>query len=295
MNFKLFHRFFWYFIASNILITLSNAEKLQETEIYACMSKYLKSEDRRFKLKSNEVASETECESYLAEYRNGFYTEINKDLKSDEDLEENAECLIVQLKKLFLAETSMKKLIYENSKKMSRKKRKKALRAIDYSIEKKMETAVMLCTTEEVFGELFEVLYSNANETESNESEDKQEEDYCHRKYIVDRNFINTTVYNVTLNPGNIDTSDLKCEQIVEQSINETEDELKDEFVNGLERPSKQKRKCITKTIRTHQYFEHSVKVIIFGEIGLSEDNKLKERLNFVKQMKSLYESIINC
>jgi acyl-homoserine lactone acylase PvdQ len=280
------------------LLSVCYSEKVQETEVYACMSRYLRSEkmlDRRFRFKSNEIANETECETYLEEYRDGFYSEIVKELKNDEDFAENSDCLVVQLKKFHLAETSMKKVIYENSKKMSRRKRKKALRAIDYSIEKKMETAVMLCTTEEVFGELFEVLFSNANETESEESDDKPGEDYCHRKYIYDKNFINTTVYNVTLNPKNIDTSDLNCDEIVEHSIEEAEEELKDEFISGLERPSKRKGKCIAKTIRTHQFFEHSIKAIVLGEIGISDDQKNEERLIFVKEMKQLYESIMNC
>lgn len=262
------------------------------------MSNFLRSEkmlDRRFRFKTNEVSNETECETYLEDYRKGFYEEMVKELKMDDDLAENSDCLVENLKKLYLAETSMKKIIYENSRKMSRRKRKKALRAINYSIEKKMENAVMLCTTEEVFGELFDILYLNANETGSDESDDKQGEDYCHRKYIVDKNFINTSVYNVTLNPENIDTTELDCAEIVQNSIDEAEDELKDEFVNGMEKTSKRKGKCISKPIRTHQFFERSVRIIILGEIGLVVDQKIEERSIFIKEMKNLYAAIMNC
>lgn len=279
-------------------IGLVNTESLQESNVYACMSTYLRSEkmlDRRFRFRTNEITNETECETLLEDYRKGFYEEMSKELKADEDLAENAECIVENLKKLYLAETSMKNIIYENSKKMSRRKRKKALRAINYSIEKKMENAMMFCSSEEVFGELFDVLYMNANETGSEESSDKEGEDYCHRKYIVENNFINSTVYNVTLNPENIDITDLNCEEIVQQSIGEAEDEIKDEFVNGLERPTKRKEKCISKTIRTHQFFERSVRIIMLGEISLADDQKLAERSIFIKEMKDLYADIIKC
>lgn len=209
---------------------------------------------------------------------------------------ENADCLLEQLQKLFLAETSMKKIIYENSSRMSRRKRKKALRAINYAIEKKMETAVMLCTTEEVFGELFDALYSSANETESSEhDDDNQGEDYCHRKYVVEKNFINTTVYNVTLNPENINTSDLNCDEIIELSIEEVEDEFKSQFLTSIEWSSRRKGRCIGKTIRDHDFFERSMTVIVLGEIGISDEQKAAERSDFIKEMKDLYEAIMNC
>ena len=271
-------------------------ETAAETNVFLCMTNYLRNEklvDRRFGLKSLKGFNDTNCESYLEEFRFGFYTEIFNKLKNDEDLVENADCLLAQLKKLFLAEASMKRIIYENSKKMSRRKRKKALRVINYSIEKKMETAVMLCTTEEVFGELFDVLYSSAND--SDESDDKSGEDYCHRKYMVDKNFINTTVYNVTLNPEHIDTSKLNCDETVQSSIEESEDELKREFLNSLDHTSKRKGKCIGKTIRTHEFFENSLVVVMFGEIGIPSDEKAVERSLFIKKMKDLYEAIMNC
>jgi hypothetical protein len=283
---------------------MSHAEKAKsvvETEVYSCMASFLSSEkmlDHRFRFKSDAVLNETECASHLDDYRNGFYHEISNELRNDEDLVENADCLLSQLKKLFLAETSMKKIIYENSRKMSRRKRKKALRAINYAIEKKMETAVMLCTTEEVFGELFDVLYSSGNETESSENEndeDKQGEDYCHRKYIVEKNFINTTVYDVTLNPENINTSDLNCDEIIELSIEEAENELKSDFLSSLDRSSRRKGRCIGKTIRTHNFFEHSMRVIMLGEIGIPDHQRAEERSNFIREMKDLYEAIMNC
>jgi hypothetical protein len=266
------------------------------------MTGYLRSKnmlDNRFhsqRFKANHNINDTECNVHLEEFRTSFYNEIANELRNDEDLVENADCLLEQLEKLFLAETSMKKIIYENSSRMSRRKRKKALRAINYAIEKKMETAVMLCTTEEVFGELFDVLYTSTNETESSEhDDDKRDEDYCLRKYIVEKNVINTTVYNVTLNPENINTSDLNCDEIVELSIEESEDELKNDFLSSMDWSSRRKGRCLSKTIRSHDFFERSTRVVMLGEIGISDKQKAEERSEFIKEMKDLYEAIMNC
>lgn len=252
--------------------------------------------ERRFgRFKSNKTNTpESQCEAHLNEFRSMFYDELMKELKDDEDLSINADCLIQKSKEFHIAEISMKKLVYENTERMTKRKRKKAIKSIDYAIEKKMETAVKLCTSSEVFGELFDTLFdgSNDNETDSTESTG---EDYCLRKYIVDNNFINTTVYQVNLNPDNIDVSKLNCDEVVKQLREEHEEEINEEFKLEFKRPSKRVRRCLTKTFRTHNYFESTIRVFMLGEMNISDEQKTAERNSFIESMQNFYADILKC
>lgn len=271
-----------------------------EKERYICFADYLKSQnmlEKSFRYKSNKTYSEgTQCQSDLEEFRSVFYAEMETELKTDAELSEDVDCLIEQFKKLNLADYSLKKVIYELSKSMSQRKRKKAIKAIDFVLEKRTETAVKLCTFGKVFGGLFNETYASANETDSKEEGvNKTQEDYCMRKYIVDKGFINTTTYNINLNPDKVDILELNCDEIIEKAIDEAVNELKEEFESELEQPSKRAVKCITKTIRTENFFEMNLKVVVLGELGISEESQAEERSQFIEAMKMLFENILKC
>jgi len=246
---------------------------------------------------STATSVDTICDTALEGFRESFYNTMTEELKDDKDMEESAECMIAKLKELNIADISMKRFVIEKTKKMSKRKRKKALRGIDHVIEKKMEIAVAHCTNDEVFGKLFDYLYEAANETTDSSEEDENSpvEDYCTRKYIIDNNFINTTVFKVNINPNNTDISKVNCDQVVLDAIEESEGEFKQEYANALEKPSKKKTKCIGKTVRLNQFFENTVVVILYGEIGIPEDIKAAEKTNFVGKMKRMSEDISKC
>jgi len=282
-------------------VVLCNCDEEAEIESYKCFENYLhfnkmmeRGIRRQFPGKFKAINATDGCDVHLKNFRDKYYEEAARAIKADEDLSENVDCLIEQMRKFHVAEVSMKLLVYKHSKKLSKRKQKKALRAIDFAIEKKMETAVKLCTTQEEFGKLFDELYSSANQTDDGE-EDSPQEDYCMRKYMVDKNFINSTVYKVNLNPLNIDVSGIDCDEIIENSIQESVDELKHEFDDVVKRPSKRTTKCITKTIRSFNFFEANVKVVVLGEVGITDENKIKEKAIYIESMKALYENILKC
>lgn len=249
---------------------------------------------KRFRgFKAQNGNTDVECTNQIEIFQNTFYVELANELKKDADLEPNVDCLVSQLKDAKFAEFEMKKLVLTSSKKMSKRKRKKALKAIDYSLEKSMENALKLCTSVEAFGELFDELYSykNDNETES----EQYQEDYCLRVYIVENNFINTTVYNINVNPHNISVSELNCNELVKSSKDEVEEEFREEFVGEWNRPSKRVIKCIKKSILTGNFFENTLRVVMLGEIKIDDDLKTDERNMFIKNMRKLYEKILKC
>lgn len=283
------------------LIGLTVAADLEPTK-FSCLMNYLRTEkllDRGYRYKAtNATMDKVACNAQLEEVRNAFYTKLTDGMKQDDDLSPHVDCIIERLKEFKVAEISMKQIVFENTRNLSNRKRKKAMRAFDNTIEKKMETAVKICLSDETFGDLFDTLYavsSNTTDSDSDSSEKGPEEDYCTRKHLIDKNFINATVYNVTLNPNNIDVSNLDCDEIVETLTNQAIEEFKEEFNEEVTRPSRKATKCLSRNIRTSHFFEHNMKVVIFGEIGISEENKAEERQKFIDNMKQFYNSILKC
>ena len=283
-------------------VILSHADSLAETGGFNCVANYLRSKklinptEVHSSYRSQEIdISEEECRSNIEEYRKMFYTALKDEFIEDENLEEYADCLVEHLKNTHVAEVSLKRMVYEHSTKISKRKRRKGLKAIDYAIEKKLETAVKICTFEEIFGEVFDVLYfagkSSGNESGTVEMSDNLQDDYCERKYMVDKNFIDIAVYDVNVNPKNISVSALDCDEIVENSINQAVDELRETFKDELERGTK----CVSKVIRTGNYFENNVKIVMLGEIGISDKIKSEERTKYIEEMKELYDNILRC
>jgi len=254
--------------------------------------------ERNFKITSNDVGTE-QCEESLKSFRQVFYTEIKSGFDEDEDLVENSECLVGHLTKLHLAEVAMKKYVYENTAGLSKRKKKKALRTVDKALEIKMESAINFCVGNEAFGELFDELYTDSNNKNKTEDDDEDEsspsEDYCVRKHFVDNNLINSTQYQVIVNPTNITTADLNCDEIVELLVDEAEDELVDQFAYEMGKKSKKKRRCIAKTVRTFKYFESVGRVGLLGEIGIPDEDKTQQRTQFIQAMLELYENVHKC
>lgn len=237
----------------------------------------------------NVSTNATDCEAGIDSYRTTFYDTLATKLRDDEEVAPIVDCLLTHLKKFNFAEISMKQYVYEHTVRLSRRKRKRMFKAIEFALDKKLETASALCLSDQEFGDFFDEIYTSANETDSDE--ENAEEDYCLRKYLVDKNFTEIT----NINPTNIDTANIDCDEIVKAAMDETEETLSEEFVIKLDRPSRRTTKCINKAIRSYNYFGYSVRVAYFGEIGLSDEVKAEERTKFIEQMKVMYESIINC
>lgn len=283
-------------VACLALLSLNCSAKLKVTN-FDCVTNHLKSEnmlERQYSVKPMNATSKSECDAELKETRDDFYAQISEVLKEDDELASSTDCIVEHLRQFKLAEVSMKLLLLEGNSRMSKRKRKKAMKALDYTIEKKTEVAVKLCLSDEAFSELFDTLYDNCNATK-NASDNTPEEDYCLRKYMTDKNFINSTLYKINLNPENVDVSKLDCEEIVKTLEDQEVEALKEEFKDELEQPSKKSLKCVGRTIRVGHFFEASAKVSMLGEIGITDEQKAEERKEYIGKMKQLYDNILKC
>lgn len=132
-------------------------------------------------------------------------------------------------------------------------------------------------------------MYAYANTTK-NDTKEELEKNYCTRKYIVDNNFINTTVYNVNLNPMNIDVLGVDCDEIMK--------EIYEKLLNAYIRdPTDQssRAKCIQNVSRAMLSLQAYARVIVLGEIGISDEEKAKEKQAFIEATTPMFEKLVEC
>jgi hypothetical protein len=70
---------------------------------------------------------------------------------------------------------------------------------------------------------------------------------------------------------------------------------MKDQFVEDHRRPSKRTTRCIMKAMTSSKYFENSIKVVMLGEVEISDEHKAKERKNLIENMRDMYDNIFHC
>lgn len=243
------------------------------------------------------LADNFDCEPYVEELREELYLAVTSQVEQDKDYVLQSDCIIGKLRTFNLGDAYLEKYVYSEDKSMSILKRNKAISDVLGTIEQKIELAQELCVPEKMFGDWFDDLYGedpSTNATATEDIEDLQEE-HCQRKHLVDTKFIDTKVYTITLNPENVDVANLNCEKLWTKATQEYSISLKDTFEVGLNQPSKKEVRCIMNTINGGKYAETLVKLWIFSEIRITEDQRAAERAAFITFATNLYANVLSC
>lgn len=266
-----------------------------------CASNYLKEKslmDSKFSVKfTSSDVSEQSCSIFLDSFKKSFYETMDKEVRSDKDLAEVADCIGEKSKEVELADLAVKTYVYDGVENMPKYKRKKAMKTIERALEKKTETIVKVCAATKTFGDMFDGLCKAVNEdSSSSESDEKSPlDDYCIRKYLTENNYINTTIHRIDLNPNNIDVTGADCDKIVKKAKAEAINELKKEFDEEGDFVSRHSKRCLKKSLHESKYFETAGKAIVLCEITLTPEIKEFERGQFIADMGKLYEAIYLC
>lgn len=239
---------------------------------------------------SKNYTTDSSCDPVIEEMRNNFYAELATGFREDTELVNITDCLVERLKLSNLAEIMVKQASLTAANNISRRKRKKLLKALDKTLNKKMEVAITLCVSDEEFGERFDALIDSVT------NGTKPEKHYCARQYMIDNNFIDTTVYKMNVNPSNINITGINCQVIIKDYIAEVEDKFKEEYEEDLyHRTSKTSSRCFAKAARSNNVFAFTVKVVMLGELEISDAAKTEEKSIFIEKAKNLYGEMLNC
>lgn len=286
------------FVISWSFVALSNADRLAEAGGFICVVNYLRSQkllDLRVGYTSKEnniLTRRTECDSKITKFINDFNTKSKKTYEDEKNSDSSVNCVIEYMKRYRVAEVSLKRLAYEYNTNLSRRKRQKALKDIDYEILKKTSTAEIICISDEYFGKIFDDLYGDASDLVP--AEDLEDKDWCLRKHM--KEFNDTTVYD-RVNPLNINITALNCEEIIKNFTNaDILNVLKAEFGDDMMKiPSKHIKKCMINVLRINNLMESNVRTQLLFEFKISDEKKSEEREKFIEESKQLYVKMFRC
>lgn len=256
---------------------------------YSCIEEYLRSIEalsqgpRHFN-ESN--LSQAECNSFVQEFRNNYYKDKAVNVLSSS--QDEVDCIIDHFKKKRVADVIMEDLIYSSSEIISDELRKEKTDAILNAVQKQELTAAKFCQFKIHFlRNYFDLLYQRYRR---NEPKASPEREYCWRKYIVENNYIDTSDYNVTLNPLDIDTSGIDCMKILESTNEKSEQTIVEIFENTNFLP-----KCLKKAFNDHKLYNIIARTCIYGEIGLSEEALNEERKKYMDEMNKFSDDLAKC
>lgn len=232
-----------------------------------------------------------DCKDVIDNFRTAFYSTTEEELRNYDSLREHRTCIVTAMEKLQVAELSMKKVIYENPKQVSSEKRNKIIRAVEQTIDKNRKNAAKICV-DSIFTKYFWTMYSIGNKTDRSNLETEQMM-YCLSIYMIENNFIDTTVYNVTLNPANIDVTGLDCEKTVKIFVEN--DEFKGYFSDENGKFSPQMSLCLTAALKLHPFSQICWKVAMLGEIGITGEVAEEEKKIYIERMTEMFKITLDC
>ena len=232
----------------------------------------------------------------MKDFTDEFYKKLEVRLATKEEIGEDSKCVVDRLKKHDFADLTMKFMVYERvNENEPDRKHKKALKAVDYTMEKRSENAIILFKASKEFGTIFDRLLDITADGADNDAGDGLIEDYCVKKYLIDNNFIDPTTYTINLNPKNIDVTGVECKEIVDASKTGANNDFKEIFEDETKKTSRRTQKCLNNAAISNNYFENISKVAVFGEAKISRERLEPEKSQFIDSFKKMYEIAAEC
>lgn len=224
------------------------------------------------------VASEEDCKTFVKEAHEKAFTEI--ELKFNET---DRRCVMDGLKEKQWFEDVLLESVYKASETLTKsQKNRKAMLAEVYAGMKLNEVSEF-CKIKKNLEGIFDEMINDKSEG------DERIEDYCLRKYAVDKNLIDTSKINLTLNPRNANVSALNCEEENARSFKKFEEQMV-EVTKKVE--VNLEAKCVREKFHKPNYIDEFIKVLILSEIKLTEKQKEEAKNYFVKKFGDIDECI---
>lgn len=136
------------------------------------------------------------------------------------------------------------------------------------------------------FGEMFD---------DDKNSSDNLElyEQYCIRKFVIDNDLIDLSIYNVTLNPTNLNVTGIECESMIENGF---ELGLTTALHGKHYQLTPEQKECIGDKLRHKKFYKQMLRTMVIKELQLTEEQAAIERPKFIRFMVDLTEEIpANC
>lgn len=266
-------------------------EKILLSNTYNCYTDYLKRHgiiDHHYKSQPFD-GEDFLCEMILESTVNRVYAELYHEFSSNIDFKDSAECIVDNLRDSKWSDLDIKEQIYEVSDLLTFPEKEHKILEIKKQQEQISSEAVLSCLSEKEFGELFDSIIANS----TNDDEDLVG-DYCARNYGIENKLINLNEYKINLNPKGIVATYIQCDVVNKKHFDDAEQELRNHLLNDENVPE-DKVNCYMKKYHDNHYFDRTLAIALLGELNLSEEQRERERKNFVTAMINITRVISEC
>lgn len=275
------------------LLSLTESRQVHNYAEINCFIKHLKSVG---KLEADypefNVAKQVQnCENVMKVFQKEVYKKVA--LAQKLDFEEHSKCIMNDLRSQNWVDHIMIQGVVLASDTLSDVEKTAKVEEIETVVKQIVADAINFCVNQKEFGELFDAFFINDS---SNEEEDDQIAEYCGRKYVIDKNLIDSAVYDVVLNPKNLEVSTVDCEENNKKLfklLNDLIEEIlkKDEHV-GLNAIQIQ---CAMKKYHENNFIDKLIRIAVISECNVTEEQKLSERKAFIKFMSETISTLMDC
>ena len=157
------------------------------------------------------------------------------------------------------------------------------LDALKEEVKKMQDHSIIKCKSSEEFGTIFDKFFENNDLKESNYDGDVE---YCLRDYLVSRNLVRNSSFGFVLNPRNVRTELINCNEKVK-------DVLDNAYKNKTLVPSQ--NDCQMKVYRDMNFLDYILKGNLLSQLKLTNPDKNTEKQNFINTMIEITYKIKSC
>jgi len=209
------------------------------------------------------------------------------------------DCVGKEVKKHAAFDETLLIIVYERSSHLSESDKEKKISESSERRSNIHKRDIRWCRENQIYGRLFDELWEAANET-SDESEKNGLEDYCSRKHVVDGGFLDTNIFNVTLNPNNLNTEGIDCNELLKNETTTTklefEKELREGFTSLFNKSESDKiTECALKKFDELNFSGILRAIAVLGELSPSVEQIQSERRKFIESQRQLADAGFLC
>lgn len=203
-----------------------------------------------------------------------------------------ANCLNENVGIFDLINVHIKMLVYEKATNLSEPKYNEIYNTLKKRFNRTLTRVREICDGDNFFGSEFDkkVQHPDGNFTANLTLQWKQRV-YCIRKGMIEENWINGSLYNVPLNPYNVDISNIDCNEIFGKFKNDVQDGVERIFAQDFGVTSPIYKERISYFMKKRKFGQNFSKMIVLGRINLSDEEKARERAAYIKYMNEFYNT----
>jgi len=272
----------------------------------SCIIKHLKTLNKLDQsYPDNDVSLDSvDCEIFVKDRIDGIEKELRKKFRNTgyED------CVLTEIKKHGWHEYVALIFVYESSSHLSETDKNQKISESNERQTNILRQDVRWCKDGMTYGKTFDELWEAANET-NDESEKNGLEDYCTRKYVVDEGFLDSNIFNVTLNPNNVSIEGFDCNELLKKKTKEMKFDYTKGFREGLTPYLRMSGKegvnlreltdkiteCAITEFDEINLAGRILSIIVLGQLSPTHEQIQSEREKFIAAQRQLADAAILC